>query len=581
MKRIQPKITRRVIDQTRTEDLDSNPLLARLFAARGVSDRAALDLRLASLCRPDSLGGLDGAVELLVRALREQWKICVVGDYDADGATSSALAIRVLRACGANEPTYFVPDRFRFGYGLGPAVVEALHDQQPDLLITVDNGISSVEGVHAAREQGMEVLVTDHHLPPEVLPAASAIVNPNLPGDGFPSKHLAGVGVVFYLMSALRATLARIGWFDERGLESPNLASYLDLVALGTVADVVPLDRNNRILVEQGLRRVRGGAGSYGVTALLRVAGRNPAAATSSDFGFAAGPRLNAAGRLEDMSLGIACLLSDSEQEAMAYAEKLDNLNRERREIEAQMRSEAEAHLATWLDEHRVGELPPGICLFDANWHEGVIGILAGRVRESVHRPTIVFTRDSGTRAKGSARSVPGINVRDAIADVERRLPGTVLKFGGHAMAAGLTLESENLQRFGDCFADVVREQQGDQPFAAEVLSDGELPQECFTLSCARELRYAAPWGNQFPEPVFDGVFTRVQQRVVGEKHLKLSLCPVMSPGANPIDAIAFNETGEGLGEGDVRVAYKLDVNEFRGEQKLQLIIEHIEDAYE
>ncbi len=577
MKTSATRIARRAEPSIDYRSLHPHPLIAKLFAARGIDSARQMDTSLAHLHPASLLGGIDRAVALLVDAIRARRCIVIVGDYDADGATSTALAIKLLRAMGAQRVHYFIPDRFLYGYGLNPEVVDSVARLDPDLLVTVDNGIASIEGVAEARRRGFDVLVTDHHLPPEILPNATAIVNPNLDGDAFPSKNLAGVGVIFYLLSALRTRLKEIGWFDEEGLDVPNTADCLDLVALGTVADVVPLDGNNRILVEQGLRRIRAGKMCCGVAALLEVGGRNAARVVAADLAFAAGPRLNAAGRLEDMSLGIACLLAESDLEAREIAVHLDTLNRERRAIEADMREQASALLDEWLAANRQHQLPAGLCLYDPEWHEGVIGILAGRVRESVHRPAIIFTRDANGRLKGSARSMEGIHVRDAIARVDSLNPGLVIKFGGHAMAAGLTLEESGLDAFGEAFAESVLLQLNGAEPESVLYTDGELDKSHFLLEFAQQLRFAAPWGQHFPEPLFEGIFRRTEQRIVGQNHLKMTVHPVGDTAAT-VDAIAFNETGDELGDGDVHIVYKLDINEFRGRQRLQLLVEHIAD---
>jgi single-stranded-DNA-specific exonuclease len=578
LKQFVAKISRRIPPANDCSSLHPHPIIARLFATRGIENARQMDTSLACLHPANLLGGIDRAVALLVDAIRRQRCIVIVGDYDADGATSTALAMRLLRAMGAQRVHYFVPDRFRYGYGLNPDVVDSVAKLDPDLLITVDNGIASVDGVAAARQRGFDVLVTDHHLPPQQLPDATAIVNPNLDNDAFPSKNLAGVGVIFYLLSALRTRLKDIGWFDEAGLEVPNTAHCLDLVALGTVADVVPLDGNNRILVEQGLRRIRAGKMCCGVAALLAVGGRDAARAVAADLAFAAGPRLNAAGRLEDMSLGIACLLAESDLEAREIAANLDNLNRERRTIEADMREQANVLLEEWLAANRDRQLPSGLCLYNPEWHEGVIGILAGRVRESVHRPAIIFTRGTDEKLKGSARSIPGVHIRDCIARVDSAIPGLVIKFGGHAMAAGLSLEESSLERFGEAFAESVELQLNGAEPDSVIYTDGELDKACFSLDFAEQLRFAAPWGQHFPEPLFEGIFRRTQQRIVGQHHLKMTVHPIGDTDT-VIDAIAFNETGDELGNGDVHLVYKLDINEYRGNRRLQLLVENIADS--
>lgn len=574
---------RRIVQRDLPEDAlaglsgEIHPVLRRVYAARGITATEQLDCSAARLDAPDKLRGLAAATALLEEALSAQWRILVVGDFDADGATSSAVAIRALRAMGAAAVDYLVPNRFDFGYGLSPELVRVAVSRQPDLIITVDNGISSLDGVEACREAGIRVLVTDHHLPAETLPKADAIVNPNLPGDDFPSKHLAGVGVIFYVMTALRRRLREAGYFQRGGRPEPNLAGLLDLVALGTVADVVPLDRNNRVLVEQGLRRIRAGRACAGVLALLEVAGRSPAAARASDLGFAAGPRLNAAGRLEDMALGIECLLTDSAADARTMAERLDSLNRQRREIEGQMRDEAIAALegqAVMLDGQ---DLPPGLCLVDDDWHQGVVGLLASRLRERFQRPAIVFAPESGERLKGSARSIPGLHMRDVIEAVNVRYPGVIEKFGGHAMAAGLTIRPGGFEDFKTGFEDVMETALRDAEPADVLLSDGELDARDIDLPLAESLRAGGPWGQGFPEPLFHGEFEVKDARIVGERHLKMRVRP--ADGEDVIDAIAFNqaETAGSLPSGLHQLAYRLDVNEYRGRRSAQLIVEYLE----
>jgi len=547
--------------------------LAVLYANRGLTDPSeAARLGLGDLEPVDSLLGLDRAVELLAGTIREGGHILIVGDYDADGATGSAVAVRGLRMLGAAKVSYLVPSRFANGYGLSPAVAEAAAGLSPDLMLTVDNGISSVSGVRRAAELGIPVLVTDHHLPGQSLPEAAAIVNPNQVGCVFPSKHLAGVGVVFYLLAATRRHLRDIGWFGA-GRPEPNLAELLDLVALGTVADVVTLDRNNRILVEQGLRRIRAGRCSAGVSALLQVAGRDPTRATTADLGFFVAPRLNAAGRLEEMSLGVECLLTDDPERALSSAQVLDDLNRRRREIEGEMKDQAECLLDRLsLD----GEaLPPALCLFGEDWHQGVSGIVAARIRERYHRPVIAFADAGDGWLRGSARSIEGLHIRDAIDRVDRAHPGLIERFGGHAMAAGLTIGRGQLDAFRASFVAVVREQIGDVPPQPEILSDGELPARLLTLETAEALRLAGPWGKGFPEPRFDGTFEVLEARIVGERHLKLRLAP---PDGDPLDAIGFH-FGDQLEQarGPVRLAYRLDVNQYRGVRSPQLVMEYLQ----
>jgi single-stranded-DNA-specific exonuclease len=551
------------------------PLLRRIYAARRVQSPRELDRTLTELASPAGLLGMGDALALLHDALRYRQRILILADFDADGATSCALSVRALRALGAHRVDYLVPNRFDYGYGLTPEIVAVAQRSAPDLLITVDNGISSVDGVAAAKACGMRVLITDHHLPGSVLPAADAIVNPNQPGDGFPSKNLAGVGVIFYVLSALRARLRREGWFVEQGIAEPNMGRFLDLVAFGTVADVVPLDHNNRILVEQGLRRIRAGSCLPGIAALIEVSGCCQSRLAASDIAFALGPRLNAAGRLEDMSYGIECLLCDDSVRARLMAQKLDALNRERRTIEAEMKAQA------LLDLERLqltgDALPFGLCLYDPDWHQGVIGILAARIKEQTHRPVIAFAPDRAGVVKGSARSVPGVHIRDVLDAVAARNPGLISKFGGHAAAAGLSLALEHLEPFREAFDAEVRLHLMPEDLCGRVLSDGELSAEQLCLSVADSLREAGPWGQGFPEPLFDGVFEVLSHRIVGDKHLRMRVRPAVSRVC--IDAIAFFAAPVGfpLEAARVRIAYRLAVNEWRGRRNAQLVVEHFE----
>jgi single-stranded-DNA-specific exonuclease len=555
---------------------DLHPVLRRVYAARHVQTAEDLDTGLNALLKPESLTGIGAAVDVLAAAFRENKKLLVVGDFDVDGATSSALMVMALREMGATNVDYLVPNRFAFGYGLTPEIVElAAASKQPDLIITVDNGVSSLAGVARARQLDIDVLVTDHHLPGPELPAACAIVNPNQDGDRFPSKALAGVGVAFYLLLALRAHLDAQGWFGEQAVAKPNLASYLDLVALGTVADLVPLDRNNRILVQQGLQRIRTGKCRPGIQALLEVAGRNVSRVVAADFGFAVGPRLNAAGRLDDMSHGIECLMSESPDHARALAEQLDGLNRERREIEAGMKAEA-IHSVKQLHLAEAG-LPMGLCLYDQGWHQGVIGILASRVKEKFHRPVIAFAPAGENEVKGSARSIPGLHIRDTLDSIAARHPELLQKFGGHAMAAGLSLETRNLPMFESAFLEELEKTLDRDALTGIVESDGPLTDGDFCLELSEQLRQAGPWGQGFAEPLFDGRFTVLNVRIVGENHLKLTVRPEHS--ARKLDAIAFNQAAEhSLSSGQhIHMAYRLDTNEYRGMLNLQLVVDYIE----
>ncbi|WP_336146146.1 single-stranded-DNA-specific exonuclease RecJ [Marinobacter salarius] len=570
------KILRRPSPDT-TPDWGQNlpPLLRRLYAARGVTSDDQLTYTLKHLASPMDLRGVDRAVALLAEAITSQQRVLVLGDFDADGATSTAVAMLGLGMLGLNDIDFRVPSRFSDGYGLTPGIIHRLRDEGalPDLLVTVDNGISAVEGVRAARELGIRVVVTDHHLAGETLPEADAIVNPNQPGCPFLSKNAAGVGVMFYVLTALRKHLREQGLLPE---PQPNLGNLLDLVALGTVADVVPLDHNNRIFVEQGLRRIRQGEARPGILALLEVAGRDHSEISSTDLGFVVGPRLNAAGRLDDMSVGIACLLADSRDEAQRLARELDTFNRERRTIEKDMKTQAQDLLASMsLD---IEGLPWGLALFDTDWHQGVIGILAARIREQTHRPTIAFAPDdNGEDIKGSARSIPGLHIRDVLAVVDARHPGMMKKFGGHAMAAGMTLSRGDLDAFSDAFDRAVRDTLRAEDLEAAITTDGPLSPDELHLETATLLKRAGPWGQHFPEPLFDGNFRVVSQRIVGENHLKLVLQP--EEGGAIIDGIAFN-TGPEVPDytrTGARVVYKPDANTFRGRTNLQLLVDYLE----
>ncbi len=554
-------------------------LLQRIYSARGLNQESQTRQALSDLLPPGQLKGLKQATDLLVTALQQQQKVLIVGDFDADGATSCAVALLALRAMGLHSVDFLVPNRFDYGYGLSPEIVKVAAVQRPHLIITVDNGISSIEGVAAARALGIDVLVTDHHLPGRELPDANAIVNPNQEGCDFPSKNLAGVGVIFYVMSALRARLRDIAWFDKQGLKEPNLANYLDLVALGTVADVVPLDHNNRILVRQGLQRIRAGRARPGLLALLELGGRQRERIVASDLGFAVGPRLNAAGRLDDMSLGIQCLMCDAEELAREMALELDDFNRDRKAIESSMQEEALASLGKVQAGQDGEELPWGMCLYDPAWHQGVIGILASRIKDRYHRPVIAFADAGDSEIKGSARSIKGLHIRDALDAVASSNPGLLSKFGGHAMAAGMSLDKAKFEDFKTAFDAEVRRQLHSDDLQACILSDGDLSEADMNLPMAHELREAGPWGQHFPEPVFDGEFYLMQQRIVGAKHLKMVVSPD-AKGERLIDAIAFNvdlALWPNQDTGRVKLAYRLDVNEFRGRQTLQFMVEYLE----
>jgi len=538
-------------------------VLARLYAARGIADISELDYGLQGLAPVGSLNGITEAVALLLEHADK--RITVIGDFDADGATSTALVIRCLREFGINNVDYLVPNRFKFGYGLTPEIVRVAAERSPDLLLTVDNGVSSIEGVQEAHSLGMKVLITDHHLPGKELPAADAMVNPNLDNNEFASPNLAGVGVAFYLMAALGRKLETQG---KAGFAKIP-AKYLDLVALGTVADVVRLDKNNRILVQQGMARIRAGRAVAGIQALFQQAGRSVTRAISTDLGFVVGPRLNAAGRLEDMSVGIECLLTDDAGAAREFAAMLDEINRQRKDIEAKMRQEA----FTYVDAMDASNLPHCVCLYDADWHQGVVGLIASRVRERCDRPVIAFAREDGGILKGSARSISGVHVRDLLEAISSTEPGLIIRFGGHAMAAGLNLEESNFSTFTTLASQKLKELYPDADFSGAILTDGNLPANALNLKFARVLREGGPWGAGFPEPVFSGDFQIDEQRTVGENHLKLKVSP--ASGGNSIDAIAFNQAGPAW-RGVVQLTYRLDVNEFRGSETPQLIVDQI-----
>jgi len=546
------------------------PLLRRVYAGRGVTAAAGAQPRLAQLLPPDALGGLDAACHLLQAAIDGRRHIVVVGDFDCDGATACALMVRGLRALGADRVTATVPNRVAHGYGLSPSLVDELAALAPELLVTVDHGIACHAGIARARDHGWQVLVTDHHLPGETLPAADAIVNPNLREDGFPSKALAGVGVAFYVLLALRRRLRDAGRWPQG---EPDLTALLDLVAVGTVADLVPLDANNRALVAAGLRRLRGGQGSAGLRALIEVAGRDARHLTASDIGFAIAPRLNAAGRLEDMSLGIECLLCDDPAQAREMAATLNEINAERRGVQQQMVDEAQIALAKLaaLDE----EPPRALCLFDAEWHPGVVGLVASRIKDGLHRPVIAFApAEPGAESlRGSARSIPGFHMRDALAAVDAAHPGLIEKFGGHAMAAGLSLARARLPAFEAAFREVAAQWLDDSLLQAEWLSDGELLPGEFDRFHAEALRDGGPWGQGFPEPLFDGEFEVIDWRVVGAKHLKFSL---RLPGrAQPLGAIQFGGWREQARPGRIHAVYQLDTDDYQDRRGIQLLIRH------
>ena len=571
---IEPTLRRRVAKATALpESLD--PLLRQIYANRGITSETQLERSLKGLLHYQDLNGIDVAISLLVEALKLQSRIVIVGDFDADGATSTALAIKALRQMGFQQVSYHIPNRFDDGYGLSPQVVHDVAKKGVDLIITVDNGISSFEGVDVAHEYGIRVLVTDHHLPGHSLPQADAIINPNLADCAFLSKSLAGVGVTFYLMTALRAELEKQGWFTAQGLARPNMADYLDLVALGTVADVVPLDENNRIFVYEGLRRIRAGRCCAGIKALTEVSRKTLSQLVSSDLGFALGPRLNAAGRLDDMSVGVALLLTNDIGVAREIANELDGLNQTRREIEAGMQEEASTIFRQFITTQ--DDLPNGLAIYHPQWHQGVVGILASRIKEKLHRPVIAFAPSGDGLLKGSGRSIHGVHLRDALERLNTLNPGLMVKFGGHAMAAGLSLEEDKFPLFQRHFSALMAELVSAEQLQGVILTDGELSDTQLSLPIAEMLREAGPWGQAFPEPLFDGKFTLLQQRIVGSKHLKMMLQPINSHVM--IDAIAFNVDVNIWPDNSIKtveLAYRLDVNEFRGQRNAQLLVEHI-----
>ncbi|RDE93191.1 single-stranded-DNA-specific exonuclease RecJ [Aggregatibacter aphrophilus] len=554
--------------------LCDDPLLDRLYRSRHIKNACQLDRTLAAIHNPNLMSGLDDAVALLLEAYEKQQKIVIVGDFDADGATSTALAVLALRQLGFVNVAYLVPNRFEQGYGLSVAVAQEALALDVELLITVDNGVSSHEGVAFLKEQGVNVIVTDHHLPPESLPSADAIINPNLAHCGFPSKNLAGVGVAFYLMLALRAKFRELGMFDAKN--QPNFTELLDLVALGTVSDVVPLDQNNRILVYQGLARIKAQRCRFGIRALAEVAKRDLAGFSASDLGFSIAPRLNAAGRLDNMSVGVELLLAEDMESARALALELDGLNQARKEIEQGMKLEALkiCQNLTALE----SQLPHSIVLYQADWHQGVLGIVASRIKDQFHRPVIAFAQEQDGILKGSARSIPGLHIRDALERVYSQHPDLILKFGGHAMAAGLSIPEPYLADFQRIFNQTVSELLAQDQLQGTIWTDGELSTDLLNLATAESLQQGGPWGQAFPEPMFDGEFKILQQRLVGEKHLKMMVEPKL--GGPLLDAITFNVDTRyypDLSIKNAKLVYKLDINEFRGNRGVQLLVDYIE----
>mgnify|MGYP001347693629 FL=1 len=570
---ILPIVRREVTGASLSSDL--HPVIDRIYRGRNIANLDDLENGLKGLTHFNVLKGMPQAAQILANAVVQNKRIIIVGDFDADGATSTSVCILALRAMGYQNVDFLVPNRFDFGYGLSVPIVDEAAKQRAEVIVTVDNGISCIDGVTHAKSLGMQVVVTDHHLPGDVLPPADAIVNPNQPGCEFPSKNLAGVGVAFYIMLALKAELQQQGHFERAGLAPPNLASLLDIVAVGTVADVVVLDKNNRILVHQGLQRIRAGKCRPGIKALVEVANRDCAHLTSTDLGFVVGPRLNAAGRLDDMSQGIACLLEDETIQARMIAAELDALNKERREIETGMKAQAEIVLEQMaLDE---GDMPSALVVYREDFHQGVIGIVAGRLKEKYLKPVIAFAHQDDEIIKGSARSIPGVHIRDVLDEVNTRYPGVIEKFGGHAMAAGLSLPVAKLQDFERAFVDIARAHMAKLDGNHALLSDGDLSSKELCLPFAHLLRQAGPFGQGFESPLFDGEFALLDQRLVGQKHLKMVL---KSDGANEVDAIAFNVDLKSWPNAMVKrvhIAYRLDINVFRGQETVQLIVEQIE----
>jgi single-stranded-DNA-specific exonuclease len=570
---ILPIVRREVTNTTLSADL--HPVIDRIYRGRNVTHIEDLENGLKGLTHFNVLKGMPEATRILGNAVEQNKKLIIVGDFDADGATSTSVCILALRMMGYVNVDYLVPNRFDFGYGLSVPIVDVAAEQGAELIVTVDNGISCIDGVAHAKAKGIRVVVTDHHLPGDVLPDADAIVNPNQPGCDFPSKNLAGVGVAFYIMLALKAELQARGYFERTAIPSPNLAALLDIVAVGTVADVVALDKNNRVLVHQGLQRIRAGKCRPGIKALVEVANRECAHLTSTDLGFVIGPRLNAAGRLDDMSQGIACLLEEETIQARMIAAELDALNKERREIETGMKAQAEQTLESMaLNE---GDMPDALVVYREDFHQGVIGIVAGRLKEKYLKPVIAFAHQDEQIIKGSARSIPGVHIRDVLDEVNTRFPGVIDKFGGHAMAAGLSLPLANLKDFESAFTAIASQHIAKLDGNHALLSDGDLTDSELCLPFAHQLRQAGPFGQGFESPLFDGGFTLLDQRLVGKKHLKMVL---KSDGNNEIDAIAFNvdlNLWPNAMVKRVHIAYRLDINVFRGQESVQLIVEQIE----
>jgi len=570
-------VHREVPDNINLPDL-IHPVLKRVYASRNIKSSKDLDYSLSSLIPFEQLSGINDAVILLQEMLEQKKRMLIIADFDADGATSCALAIRGLTAMGAKDVIYVVPNRFEHGYGLSPEIVDVALDYDPDLIITVDNGISSICGVEYARKNGVKVLITDHHLPAKELPNADVIINPQLANDKFPSKNLAGVGVIFYILLALRAKLKQEYWFENNNIDYPNLANFLDLVALGTIADLVPLDKNNRTMVAHGLKLIKNNKSKPGIYALLNQAGRQLSKLTSSDLSFAVAPRLNAAGRLTDMSLGIECLLTDDEDDAIKIAGKLNRLNIERRKIQDNMQEEALAELEKYLQDTS-GEIPYGICIYDKDWHQGVVGILASKIKEKFNRPVIVFAKENEGVLKGSARSISGLHIKDVFDEIATLHPDLILTFGGHAMAAGLTIKESEYSNFSNIFNKYANQYISSDRLEDAYLTDGELSDEDFTVPLAQAIQDAGPWGQSFPEPTFAGQFKILDKRIVGENHLKLKL--QSRDNSATLDAIAFNMTDTNWPPETQQIisTYRLGINDFQGNTQVQLFLEHIEPS--
>ena len=576
--RVAKKMLRREVISNADDTLATlNPVLQAIYKARNINSIDELDYSFKQLPSPDSMLGMDTMVDVLCEALAEQQKIVIVADFDADGATSCAVAKIGLELLGAHHVNYVIPDRFKFGYGLTPEIVDVALQLNPDILITVDNGISSIEGVARARQHHLKVLITDHHLPGDELPRANAIVNPNQAGCQFPSRNLAGVGVMFYVLLGLRKRLRDNHWFDQQNLQEPNLAQLLDLVALGTVADVVPLDIINRTLVHQGLLRMKAGQARPAIAALAAIAGRDIATLSSADLGFSIAPRLNAAGRLQDMSLGVQCLLTDDFSHAQRITAELDQLNSQRRVIESEMKTDARIHLnqlAQVTDQdHR-----KGVCLYQQNWHQGVIGILASRIKDDLYKPVIVFADSENNQLKGSGRSIPGLHLRDVLADMATQHPQLLIRFGGHAMAAGLSILKADLALFEQAFNQAVVNRSENIDSEPVIYTDGELTEQLLGIKFAELLEQSGPWGQEFPEPIFEGVFDVKNIRILQEKHVKLTLHTIDTEHC--IDAIAFNvnQVEQWLGFKQIEIAYRIQINRFRQRKTAQILIEYLHD---